>query len=84
MGKSVGSTWGAVLLVAGGLGFASFGGESASFVAAGVEPEPVVEWFHRQRIWRSRIRAGSAAESDPPQLSPPLLEALIHSLSRAA
>ena len=38
----------------------------------------------RQRIWRSRIRAGSDAAAQPLQLPTPLLEALIHGLSRAA
>jgi DDE superfamily endonuclease len=38
----------------------------------------------RQRIWRSRIRAGSDAAAEPLQLPQPLLEALIHGLSRAA
>lgn len=38
----------------------------------------------RQRIWRSRIRAGSDAVAEPLQLPQPLLEALIHGLSRAA
>ena len=38
----------------------------------------------RQRIWRGRIRAGSDVAAEPLQLPQPLLEALIHALSRAA
>ena len=38
----------------------------------------------RERIWRCRIRAGSDAAAEPLQLPEPLLEALIHGLSRAA
>lgn len=38
----------------------------------------------RQRIWRSRITAGSDAAEEPLQLPQPLLDALIHGLSRAA
>jgi hypothetical protein len=38
----------------------------------------------RQRIWRSRISQGSGGQEEARQLPEPLLEALIHGLSRAA
>jgi hypothetical protein len=37
-----------------------------------------------QWIWRGRITAGSGAETDPLRWPLPLLEAIIHGLSRAA
>ncbi|HYN63775.1 MAG TPA: transposase [Candidatus Limnocylindrales bacterium] len=38
----------------------------------------------RERIWRCRITAGSGETADVPQWPEPLLDALIHGLSRAA
>ena len=38
----------------------------------------------RQRVWRGRITAGSGGAAEAGQLPEPLLEALIHGLSRAA
>ena len=58
--------------------------ESAAWYAKGEPTFSDALGSVRRRIWRSRIKAESDVATESLRLSRPLLEALIHGLSRAA